>query len=83
MGGHRSLDAGADVFAWMREDDGERLLAAVNFATRPAPLDVGEPVAGSALILSTDPDRPEAEVSSEGLELAPGEGVLLRLAQHR
>ena len=83
MGVHRSLDAGPDVFAWMREDDAERLLAAVNFATRPAPLDVGEPVAGSAVILSTDPDRPEAEVSSEGLELAPGEGVLLRLAQHR
>ncbi|MEA2248707.1 MAG: alpha-glucosidase [Solirubrobacteraceae bacterium] len=79
MGTQRSVDAGPVVFAWVREAEGERLLAAVNFATERVPLAVTEPLAGAALVLSTDPDRAGAEVSIEGLELAPGEGVLVRL----
>ena len=52
-GGQRFLDAGPDVLAWEREDGGERLVAAVNFAAAPAAL--GLPP--GALVLSTDPDR--------------------------
>jgi alpha-glucosidase len=65
------LDAGDDVLAWIREEGGERVLAAVNFASTPSPLDAAE---GATLILSTDPGRREA-----GVTLAPSEGVLLRL----
>jgi oligo-1,6-glucosidase len=78
-GTHRSVDAGADVFAWVREGEGGRLLAALNFAAAPAPLAVREPVAGATLILSTDPDREDSDVSVEGLVLSPGEGILVRL----
>jgi len=35
IGAQRSLDAGTDVLAWLREGGGDRLLAAVNFATTP------------------------------------------------
>jgi hypothetical protein len=54
----RSLEAGADVLAWLREDGGDRLLAAMNFATVPMPLRLPAGLPRRAiLLLSTDPDR--------------------------
>ena len=61
------VDAGEHVLAWRR---GDEFLAAVNFGTEPALL--GLP---GTLVLSTDPDRADGPVQ----ELAPAEGVLLRL----
>ena len=55
------------MLAWRR---GDEFVAAVNFGTVPAPL--GLP---GTLVLSTDPDRADGPVQ----ELAPAEGVLLRL----
>jgi alpha-glucosidase len=79
-GSHRSIDAARDIVAWVREEGGERLLAAVNFAATPIRLAFAEPPAATAtIIISTDPDREDGEVSVDGLELAAGEGVLLRL----
>jgi alpha-glucosidase len=68
-GTQRSLDAAPGVLAWEREADGERILAAVNFGDAAAPAGPGE------LLLSSDPDRSAGVVS----ELAPAEGVLLRM----
>jgi alpha-glucosidase len=79
-GEQRSLDAHPDVFAWVREGDGERVLAAVNFAA--APVRAGLPaelVGTAALLVSTDPDRAGDGVRLEALELGPGEGVLARM----
>jgi alpha-glucosidase len=70
-GSQSFLDAGDDVLAWVRQEGGERLLAAVNFGAAPAPLDAAE---GATLVLSTDPGRVEG-----GVTLAPSEAVLLRL----
>ena len=83
-GDQRTLDAGDDLLAWVREGDGGRWLAAVSFATAPRRLalaDAGLPPRG-ALVVSTVHGRPEegAEVDLDGLELAAGEAVLLRLA---
>ena len=75
-GGQHSIEAGPDVLAWERERDGERWVAAVNFATRPAAL--GGVDGAGRLELSTDPDRPEGDVALAGLALGPGEGVLVR-----
>jgi alpha-glucosidase len=79
-GSQRALDAGDDVLAWMRELDGDRLLAAVNFAARPTPFELpaGLP-ARAPLVLSTDPDRAGGDADLGGLVLGPGEGVLLRV----
>jgi alpha-glucosidase len=69
-GSQRLVEAAPDVLAWEREQDGERLVAAINFATGPAALRLP----GATLVLSTDPDRTDL---ADGT-LAPGEGVLVR-----
>jgi alpha-glucosidase len=65
------VDAGADLLAWTREGDGERLLAVVNFAAHERPL----AAAGAELVLSTDAGRGDGPVD----RLAAGEAVVLRL----
>jgi alpha-glucosidase len=79
-GAQRFVDAGADVLAWLREDEGERLLAAVNFAVVPSRLAVRRELRAdrATLVLSTDPDRAEGEVDVDPLTLGPSEAVLLR-----
>ena len=74
-GAQRTLDAGQDVLAWVREESGERVLAAVNFGSSPAPLPLDAP---ATLLLSSDPDRREGDA---GLELRPREAVLVSLRQ--
>jgi alpha-glucosidase len=85
-GRQRTLDAGRDILAWLREDDDERYLALVNFAAAPLVPALSGDVSGTAsLVLGTDPARPgadgkhAAQVDLSELRLAPGEGVLLRL----
>jgi alpha-glucosidase len=80
-GAQRTLDAGGEVLAWVREEDGDRLLAAVNFAPAPAAVVVEEAALPSEadVVLSTDPDRREGDIDLGDLVLGPGEGVLLRL----
>jgi alpha-glucosidase len=74
-GTQRMLDADGDVVAWVREGDGDRLLAAVNVAAAPSELAVPE---AGALLVSTDPARAEDEVERGSLTLAPSEAVILR-----
>jgi alpha-glucosidase len=81
MGAQRTVEAGADVLAWVRQDDADRLLCAVNFGaggmTPSLPDDVA---AGSgALVLSTDPARPPGDVRLDALELGAGEAVIVAL----
>jgi alpha-glucosidase len=65
--------------AWLREDDGDRLLAAVNFATVPAPLALrGERRGRAPLVVSTDPSRSDDYVDLDAFTLRPSEGVLLK-----
>jgi len=74
------LDGGDDLLAWVREAKGDRLLAVVNFAAAPVPVDLAADMPGAAMLLvSTDPDRNGEAVDLGGLVLAAGEGVLLRL----
>jgi alpha-glucosidase len=74
------LDGGDDLLAWVREAEGDRLLAVVNFAAGPVPVDLAGDLPGAAtLLVSTDPDRTGEAVDLAGLVLAAGEGVLLRL----
>jgi alpha-glucosidase len=77
-GDQRFVDGGADVLAWRRETGDDRLLAAINFATRPGPL-AAALGAAPELLISSDPARAPGPVGPRGLTLLPGEGVLLRL----
>ena len=76
-GAQLPLDAGRDVLAWIREGDGDRWLAALNFATEPTSFAVDEHAA--TLAVSTDPDRPEGSVDPRAIALGGSEAVLLRL----
>ena len=69
VGVQRTFEAGPDVLAWLREHDGERLLAAVNFAPEPRRLEGIPP--GTELLVSTAP-------AFDGETLAAGEAVILR-----
>jgi alpha-glucosidase len=74
------LDGGDDLLAWVREEDGDRLLAVLNFAAAPVPVDLAADLPETAtLLVSTDPDREGGAADLGGLVLAAGEGVLLRL----
>jgi alpha-glucosidase len=81
MGVQRTVEAGADVLAWVREDDADRLLCAVNFAAGAVMPALPDDIAGGSgsLVLSTDPDRPAGDVRLDALELGAGEAVILAL----
>ena len=71
-GSYRSLDAGADVFAFER---GGRLVVALNFAPEPRPASI--PARGR-LVLSTRADSPPGgQVDLSSLVLAGDEGVIV------
>ena len=82
-GAQRTVDAGPELLAWVREGAGERLLTVMNFAAEPRSPELTAELSGTAqLALSTDPERAEVEggpVDLRNLRLAPGEAVLIRL----
>jgi alpha-glucosidase len=58
-GSHRSVHAAPDVFAYVREHEGERVLVALNFAPFPRPLPAEAEAEGAHVLLSThDEPRP-------------------------
>jgi hypothetical protein len=67
------------MLAWLREDEGARLLAAVNFAAVLAPLRLPAEPPRTTLLISTDPERADGDVDLNGFMLGPSEAVLLRL----
>lgn len=75
-GSYRSLPAPREVFAYLREANGERYAVALNFGDAPRLVQVG----GSAQVtLSTDPSH-DARAVSGAIHLDPGEGAVARLA---
>jgi len=79
-GDYQPLDAGPDVYAYLRCKDRGRLLVVLNFGTKPTRLALAA-VAGAAggqLLLSTDPHRGTGPVS-DSVELGSTEGVMIAL----
>ncbi|HEY4865552.1 MAG TPA: DUF3459 domain-containing protein [Candidatus Dormibacteraeota bacterium] len=80
LGEQQMVDASSEVLAWLRQGDGDRLLAAVNFASVSVSLELlGDLPGRAALLLSSDPDRAEGDVELGSFQLAPSEAVILRL----
>ena len=79
-GDYRSVDAGADVFAFVRTTSEGRLLVVLNFATLPGTLTLQDLAGGEAgqLLLSTDATRGIGEVAGT-LEIGATEGLVIRL----
>jgi alpha-glucosidase len=80
LGEQQMLQVGSEVLAWLRQGDGDRLLAAINFASVKVPLQLPAELPGrAALLLSSDPDRAERDVELGDFRLGPSEAVILRL----
>jgi alpha-glucosidase len=67
-----------DVFSFMREHDGERMLVALNFSQQPRVFSIPTGVPAAKIVLSTVPGR-EGDVDLTSLVLGPDEGIILRL----
>jgi alpha-glucosidase len=79
LGAYRSLDAGSDeVFAYLRESAGQRLLIVLNLGSSDQTLDLAAAGVQADLLCSTHLDRSE-RVDLAQLKLRPDEGLLLSL----
>ncbi|MEO6715320.1 MAG: alpha-amylase family glycosyl hydrolase [Mycobacteriales bacterium] len=79
LGDYRSVDAGADVFAFERAASGDRIVVVLNFAATATSFDMAKTGGDSGqLLLSTVPQRGTGEVAGT-VELGPLEGVVIRL----
>ena len=76
-GSQRSLDAGRDVFAYVRELGDERVVVALNFKSRRVKAALPSGLAN--VLISTRPGRELGELDAGSLVLEPDEGVVLRL----
>lgn len=78
-GAHRSLfEVGADVLAWFREADDERVLLLLNVSGSARACDLRRvPVAEAEIIVSTGERTGRVELAA--LTLQPYEGIALRL----
>ncbi len=80
-GSYRSLTGAAnpeEVFVYLRELAESKLAVALNFTTRPRPVNLAPEFTAARLLLSTDPSR-GAEDTGAQLVLGPEEGVLLEV----
>ena len=78
MGSYRSFASGDDVFAYLRENDRERVVVALNFASTSHEL-VGLPVGlsdGQVEVLCGT--HRAGRIRLSGLELAPNEALVVR-----
>lgn len=79
VGAYQSIETGAsDVFAYLRSDGDSRLLVVLNFGSASQRLNLAASGGRAEQVLSTRLTAPRP-VSLEALELAPNEGLILRL----
>ncbi len=78
-GSYRSLGTSGGVLMFMREDDRERLLVALNMTGEPATLEFRSGEYDGRLLLSTFCDRSQEKLSGS-MALRPDEGLLLALS---
>lgn len=78
-GSYRPLSAQESLCAYLREADGERVLVALNLSGEPASLPLPAYWAGGDVVVSTHVER-EGRRCLRAIDLAPNEGVVLRLS---
>ena len=76
-GAQRSLDSPPGLFCFLREDDSDRMLVALNFTSDSVDLGMTGP---GSLQLSTDPERALGPVELGEVRLGPDEGFIVALA---
>jgi alpha-glucosidase len=76
VGGYEPAEADGDVLAYLRADDGERYLVALNLGPDPARLALPGPAAGGRVLVSTGQGR-DGEAVGGTLELRGDEGLVV------
>ena len=71
------IPAEGDVLAFLREQDRERFLVALNFGSNPAPLALPSDLKGT-IVVSVLPDRAGEKIAGR-IELSGDDGMLVRL----
>ena len=77
IGSYTPVPSQRQMLAYQREQDGRRVLVALNFGHAPAPVELPSTVDGR-LLLSTDPDRAEGPLGGQ-VTLSAAEGVVIEL----
>ncbi|MGD9893434.1 MAG: alpha-amylase family glycosyl hydrolase [Dehalococcoidia bacterium] len=81
FGDYRPVEVEPDqVFAYLREADGDRLLVLLNFGIETADVTLPEGIAPSGPVVSTRPDCAAATIPNAPIRLAELEGLILTLA---
>jgi alpha-glucosidase len=75
-GRYEPVEADGDVLAFLRADDDQRYLVALNLGPGPARLAVPDPAAGGQVLVSTRPGR-DGQAVAGVLELRGDEGVVV------
>ncbi|MDQ5825497.1 MAG: alpha-amylase family glycosyl hydrolase [Chloroflexota bacterium] len=80
LGTYRTVESGEpDVYAYLREHDGDRVLVLLNFGPRERPLDLSAIAPTGQVLLSTEMDR-TGNANVDNFRLRANEGVVVRLA---
>ena len=75
-GSYRTHPAPREVFAYIREAEGERMLVTLNFVDRPRRVPIAE---NADVVLSTS-ERRTGDKLGKAVELGPNEGLVARLS---
>jgi alpha-glucosidase len=78
LGTYAPVKAGPSCLGYLRERAGRRILVLLNLGRSPRRISLPAGAKTGRLILSTDPARPLEKISA-AVELAPVEGVVIRL----
>jgi alpha-glucosidase len=79
LGTYRTIETPhPDIYAYLREHNGDRILVALNFGPHACTLDLSALSPSCQVLISTNMDR-HGEVSLDHLELRGDEGVVMRL----
>jgi alpha-glucosidase len=79
-GSYRPIAASGAMLAYLREQDDDRLLVALNLGSEPLSMVLSVPELRGCILISTLGDRSKEPIESE-IDLRPNEGVVIELAR--
>jgi alpha-glucosidase len=81
LGTYRTVESGQpDVYAYLREHDGDRVLVLLNFGSSDHTLDLSAVSATGQVLISTEMDH-TGKANLDSFKLRANEGVVVRLAE--
>ena len=77
-GSYKSIGSGSkEIFSYIREKDGKKLLVALNFSSDEQKVTIATDIGKGSVVLSTYLDLEEKEITLKDFTLRPNEGILI------